>query len=215
MPFIGNDIVDLTDPENRRKGADARYISRVLNPRELEMVSGSPVPDTMLWSLWSCKEASYKALIKAGKVSSSPLKYSVLFGSQPGPHQFTATVETPEGEVHVLLTRRKKYVHAVASTGGESSIGSLRWAVSSLKLPRKEITPDIQSRAVLSAAIMKIAKYFKCGPEGLEIVRPLTDSGGPGPPVLLVNGVPAGIDISLSHDGLFVAYTFQTGPLIP
>ena len=114
-----------------------------------------------------------------------------------------------------LLTRRKKYVHAVASTGGESSIGSLRWAVSSLKLPRKEITPDIQSRVVRSAAIMKIAKYLKCSPEALEIVRPLTDSGGPGPPVLLLNGARAGIDISLSHDGLFVAYAFQTGPLIP
>ena len=75
--------MDLTDPENRRKGNDARYISRILNPRELEMVSSSPDPDTMLWSLWACKEASYKALVKIRKVSSSPLKYSVLFGSQP------------------------------------------------------------------------------------------------------------------------------------
>ena len=207
--------MDLTDPENRRKGTDARYISRILNPRELEMVSGSPDPDTMLWSLWSCKEASYKALIKAGKVSSSPLKYSVLFGPQPRSHQFTAIVDTPEGEVTVLLTRRKKYVHAVASTGGASSIGSLRWAVSSLKLPRKKITPDIQSLAVRGAAIMKIAKYFKCGPEELEIVRPMTYSGGVGPPVLLLNGTRAGIDISLSHDGFFVAYAFQTGTLIP
>lgn len=215
MPFIGNDIVDLTDPENRRKGTDARYISRILNPRELEMISGSPDPDTMLWSLWACKEASYKALVKARKVSSSPLKYSVLFGPQPRPHQFTAIVETPEGEVSVLLTRRKKYVHAVASTGGEGSINSLRWAAVSLKLPRKEITPDIQSRAARGAAIMSIAKFLKKKPEQLDIIRRALNAGELGPPILLLDGAETGIDISLSHDGLYLAYAFQAGPLLP
>ena len=207
--------MDLTDPENRRKSKDARYISRILNPREREMVSRSPDPDAMLWSLWACKESSYKALIKARKVSSSPLKYSVLFGSQPRPHQFTAIVETPQGEVNVVLTMRKKYVHAVASTGGASPIGSLRWAVSSLNVPRKEITPDIQSLAVRRAAIMRIAKYLKKKPEQLDIVRRMSNGRELAPPVLLVDGAGTGIDISLSHDGLFVAYAFQTGPLIP
>ncbi len=214
MPFIGNDIVDLTDPENRRRSKDARYISRVLNPREREMVSRSPDPDAMLWSLWACKEASYKALIKASKVSSSPLKYSVLLGPQTKPHQLMAIVETPEGEVAVLLTMRKKYVHAVASTDGASSFGSLRCAAVSLKLSRKEITPDIQSQAARGAAIIKISKYLKKKPEQLDIVRCVLNGRELSPPVLLLDGAETGIDISLSHDGLYAAYAFQAEPLL-
>lgn len=207
--------MDLAEPQNRRKGADARYINRILNTREITMVSGSPDPDAMLWSLWASKEAAYKALIKLRKVSSSPLKYSVLFGSQTGPGQFMVKVESPQGEVPVLLTRRKKYVHAVASTGDENSLGSLRWAVSSLKLPRKEITPDIQSLAVRKAAIKKTAEYLKKKPEQLDIIRHMLNGTGLGPPILLLDGAESGIDISLSHDGIYVAYAFQAGPSIP
>jgi len=211
--------VDLTDPANSQKSKDARLIERVFKSAEADLIFSSPDPDQTLWSIWACKEAAFKAISKAEKkkrISSSPLKYSVSLDlSGPGDwiararaRMFRGSVITPAGSVPLRLVRNSNYVHALASTGADDAIGSAFWTVCKVNLNRSDITADIQSMLVRRAVKTKVAGYVNADPKDLEIVRPKKNDSSLGPPVLLVGGKQSSIDISLSHDGVYLAYAF-------
>ena len=63
-PPVGNDVVDLDDPRCRGKGADERFLGRVLAPAEREAVRASADPDLALWCRWAAKEAAFKAVTR-------------------------------------------------------------------------------------------------------------------------------------------------------
>ena len=65
MTSIGNDIVDLTDPDNIGKSRDRRFIARVFTPEEQVRIDRSESPDTTLWMFWAAKEAAFKAISKS------------------------------------------------------------------------------------------------------------------------------------------------------
>jgi len=52
LPGVGNDVVDLKDPENRGKVADDRFLARVFTAEERELIARATVPETLLWALW-------------------------------------------------------------------------------------------------------------------------------------------------------------------
>lgn len=58
--MIGNDVVDLQAASResnwRRKG----YLQKVFATAERQMIACSEEPDTLIWLLWSMKEAAYK-----------------------------------------------------------------------------------------------------------------------------------------------------------
>lgn len=209
--------MDLTDPANSRKSEDARFIERVFKSAEADLITSAPDPNQALWSLWACKEAAYKALSKAvskRSISSSPLKYSVSldlstpcnFIKKGRIRMLNGSVSAPSGRVPVRLVRNSSFIHALASTG--ESIGSVCWAVFNANLNRSDITPPIQTMLVRRAAKTKIAAHIGADPQKLEIVRRKNECGILGPPVVLVNGKESSIEISLSHDGVYLAYAF-------
>lgn len=207
----------MTDPANIRKSEDARFIERVFTPFEAGLIFSSPEPDQVLWSLWACKEAAFKAISKAGEISSSPLKYSVSLDF-PARNNISAkgraglikgSVTTPAGDLLLKLVRNKKYVHALASTDADTEMNPALWGICKINLRRTDITPYIHSMLVRRALKMKLAKYVKANPQEMEIVRrPKQDGTGVGSPALLIGGKESGIDISLSHDGVYLAYAF-------
>ena len=80
MQHVGNDIVDLTNPDVRRKSQDTRFINRVFTQGEQEQIFGSTNPDVMLWALWAGKESAYKIVSKSyPAVPSVPRAYNVSF----------------------------------------------------------------------------------------------------------------------------------------
>ncbi|MBE0557548.1 MAG: 4'-phosphopantetheinyl transferase superfamily protein, partial [Proteobacteria bacterium] len=62
MPGVGNDVVDLNEPDNRGKSGDDRFLGRVFTAEERELIARAAAPNTLLWSLWAAKEAAYKAV---------------------------------------------------------------------------------------------------------------------------------------------------------
>ena len=66
-------------------------------------------------------------------------------------------------------------------------------------------------------ALEAVAARFDLPRDRLEIVRRPNAGGRPGPPELLMDGRATGVDISLSHDGPFVAFAaiFRDLPLRP
>ncbi len=213
--------MDLTDPANIGKSEDARFIERVFTPAEKGLIFTSADPDKALWSVWAGKEAAFKAVSKyseGGAPSSSPRKFEVSLDFPPEEgssmartrtESFQGSASTPAGTIRLRIVRNSTYVHAVAATGGVDAAASVSWAVCSIDLRRREVTPHVQSMLVRRAAKMKLAGYVDADPQELEIVRRKRNGSGLGPPILLVRGRESGIEISLSHDGLFLAYAFH------
>lgn len=58
--MLGNDLVDLRkaakDSNWRRPG----YLEKIYSPAEIHMISSSANPNSLVWLLWSMKEAAYK-----------------------------------------------------------------------------------------------------------------------------------------------------------
>ena len=198
--MIGNDIVDLADPQARGKNRDIRFIERVFTPDEQRKIQKSDEPDIVLWSLWVGKETGYKAMSKTHPaVSSSPERYAVQLSDTPLPE--SGTVETPCGLVSVRFRITGGYIHCIGATT-DKGLNSIVWDVQTMLRP--EVSPKYQSDFVRNMARKKISRYLKEDLETLEIVRP-KGRRGLGPPVIYTGGKRTAIDISMSHDGRFAA----------
>ncbi len=198
--MIGNDIVDLADPQATGKGRDIRFINRVFTTDERHKILDSDEPDIVLWSLWAGKETGYKAMSKTHPaVSSSPGRYAVQLSDTPLPK--SGTVETPCGPVFVRFRITSEYVHCIGATT-DKSLNFIVWDVQTILHP--EIAPDYQSDFVRNMVREKMSRYLKEDLESLEIVRS-KGRCGLGPPVIYAGGKRTAIDISMSHDGRFAA----------
>ena len=58
--LLGNDIVDLEDPDS--VDVTSEFRDRAFTYRENSLINRFEIPERMLWALWACKEAAYKAL---------------------------------------------------------------------------------------------------------------------------------------------------------
>ncbi len=198
--MIGNDIVDLADPQAKGKHRDIRFIHRVFTPDEQHKILSSDAPDIVLWSLWAGKETGYKAMSKTHPaVSSSPGRYAIRLSDTALPE--SGTVETPCGPISVRFLITGEYIHCIGATTDED-LDSIVWDVQTMLRP--EISPDNQSDFVRNMARKKISRYLKEDPKTIKIIRP-QGHRGLGPPAVYAGGKRTPIDISMSHDGRFAA----------
>ena len=213
---VGNDIVDLTDPQNKGKSLDQRYVSRILTPAERVRLDQFPDKDVLLWALWSGKEAAFKVLAKRDPaLPFIPRAYEVhlddygLRGTSAdagtcNPH-VEGAVLTPDGAIPLRLYRRCTYIHALALSNGEDYFDYVFWRVEVLPDMKGVDSLEVESRIVREALKRCVATHLGWNQKDMEIRR--TESGSrPGPPRLYYQGKRTTLDLSLSHDGHFGAY---------
>ena len=218
MQHVGNDIVDLTNPSTRRKSQDIRFINRVFTQGEQKQILSSANPDVMLWALWAGKEAAYKVVSKSyPAVPSVPRAYNVSFDEDviqlsrncSGCYIISGAVRTPRGLILIKAFQTHDSIHCIGVSGSPEGVDSVIWGVKriskSLNAP-----PYFESSAVREAAKRHLSLYLNRKPDEIEIHRP-RGARGLGVPIVYVNDCHAGVDISLSHEGEFVAYAFATG----
>ena len=83
MPPVGNDIVDLKEPDNCGKSGDDRFLGRVFTPEERDRIVAAACPDQLLWAFWAAKEAAYKAVSRDDpSICSTPRRYGVALDDQ-------------------------------------------------------------------------------------------------------------------------------------
>ncbi len=58
--MLGNDVVDLLDPESRPESFRPRFDERVFSPDERWAIANDPNPLARRWAHWAAKEAAYK-----------------------------------------------------------------------------------------------------------------------------------------------------------
>jgi phosphopantetheinyl transferase (holo-ACP synthase) len=206
---VGNDIVDLGDPEARGKSLDARFIKRTMTPDEQWAMHRFANPDRLLWAFWAAKETAYKALNKRyPSVSSAPGRYGVVLSFHEDSadiiHPVSGVVHTPEGLVPVRVIFQPDYVHCIGGHCGSGSLDGMEWGVGTIDAaPESGGKKSVSERESFTARLIaasKMADILHCDPQDIHI------SKKSGWPKVYVKGKPADMDISLSHDGRLAAF---------
>jgi len=194
--MIGNDVVDLRDPDADPWRLHARFDSRVYHPSERALIATSPQPGRTRWILWALKEAAYKAARKEEPTTVfSPVRFVVSLQDaasaivRAGSRRFRASISCGPGHVHAVAWR----------VGDPPAV--TRMGVS--RLPSGETSPRAAARRL---ALERLAPALGVAPEALAIHREARI------PALWVQGRRSDADLSLSHHGRFVAFACRLPP---
>lgn len=195
--MVGNDVVDLRDPEAAPRPSSDRFDARVFCEEELDALAASACRTRLRWRLWAAKEAAYKVCVKLDPtVVFSPSRFRVRLPEDAG----GGSVETPNGGLPLLVQERDGWLHAVATAAlpGEIVFDVERFPAGG--------GMDDPSASVRCFARRVLARGLGVAPEALEIRK----RGRV--PVLCRSGAPAPGDLSLSHHGGVVAFAYEPSP---
>jgi hypothetical protein len=189
---VGNDVVDLADPETRLSGLHPRFDERVFCAAERAALEASGSRHRLHWVLWAAKESAFKARRRlAPGLVFSPKEFEVELSSLPpadGDGVALGRV-VHRGGVSALEVRVDgDSVHALATSGDHGGARVL-W-----RLERALGDPGLAARRL---AVTTIGAALGLDPSGLRIVQR--------PPVAMRGGLRLEVGVSLSHHGRFVA----------
>jgi len=189
--LVGNDVVDLGDPEIAEHHTRERFVARICSDEERARLAAAACAKRYLWTLFAAKEAAYKVARK--------LHDDAIFAHR----RFVVaedlrTVRWGDLELALRVEADDVRVHAVATTEAAPALS----AVASIW--RNE-PPSAAGRTLLRDAL---SRALGCTPDDVEVARPVLPGSwdGFGPPRVLLRGTPIDRDVSLSHDGRFVAF---------
>ncbi|MBW2240476.1 MAG: 4-phosphopantetheinyl transferase family protein [Deltaproteobacteria bacterium] len=188
--MIGNDVVDLGDPEVQASGRHPRWDARVFSSLELETLHASGAPDRLRWIFWTAKEAAYKVARKLDRrIVFSPPRFEVRLDATLRGH-----VHHPEGTFPVRVDEAKDRLHAIASDEEPGDSDLLEQVVA------WDGDVALAGKALRARVRRELATRLELQAEDLEIDRIGRI------PVVLAAGRPVDVDLSLSHHGGFVAF---------
>jgi hypothetical protein len=188
--MVGNDIVDLSDPESSRDACHLRFDRRVFTPEEFEMLSTEHTDVQRRWILWSAKEAAYKAARReCAGVAFSPARFVVnldrsLCGSvRVGIRRWPVRVRIGGDCIHAVVSESESFAGTLS--------GSRRLTTAELRDP---------SQGVRRFAIASIAAGLGVATSDLRIEKTNRI------PQLIVAGEAAPVALSLSHHGSYAGF---------
>ena len=191
--MIGNDIVDLCDPETRPEARHPRFDSRVFGATERDALRGAVQPDRMRWILWAAKEAAYKVACKLdANAIFSPRSFVVSLDVE-----LRGTVSHAGRELPVRVHSRQSGVHAIVTDTPGRDVLSESGVLAG--------TACDPSQAVRSLAVSGLARRLGAALEDLAIGRRGRI------PTILLRGQPTPLDLSLSHHGRHIAFACELG----
>ena len=193
--MVGNDVVDLDEPSNATAHLRERFVARVCNDDERSTLAATNDPRTLLWCFFAAKEAAFKVVAKLGP---PPPFAHRLFAIAPDLRRARYGALTLSLSVRVGVS----WVHAVASDQHEVLVRAVQ-----------RVTGDELGVAARRLLRRVVARRIGRDETELEVVRQPRPGSWDGfaPPQLLLRGGPTGIDVSLSHDGRFVAAAADVG----
>lgn len=234
--WIGNDVVDLAEPGVAGKEHDRRFMDRVFTPEERARILSAAAPTLALWKTWTAKETAFKIASKLREgIVFAHQRFEVVPGDAGEPERAAgeaiglwASVYFDDLEIKVRWEMALDYIHCIGQLARPGD-APVRAEADVLKGPRRVLAGIVGEGQSLQGALSRAerASVYSNASErarllarrlmdrwdlqGAEIVR-LWRSWGWSPPVISREGRPvAGFDVSLSHDGRFVAAA-MTGP---
>jgi phosphopantetheinyl transferase (holo-ACP synthase) len=193
---VGDDVVDLDDPAIATSRLRPRFVERVCSDIERASLGAASDPKTLLWIFFAAKEAAYKIVAKVGPPPGFAHRRFVVTPDLRSVHY--------EGlALGLRVEVEGGCVHAVATMGtGTPLVGH--------GLVDPGVSPGSEARRLLC---MAVARHLGCAYERLAVVREPAPGTWDGfaPPVLVRDGRPSGVDVSLTHDGRFVGFAAAIG----
>lgn len=211
--FLGNDLVDRAAAHNRGRAGQARFLARIATAAERERFARSADGDCEFARLWSAKEAAYKAARKRDPgLVFAPRRWQVEWAA-PGtnaPASPGVVAMAADQAVIVRWHETSEWVHCVAIAGEPPDVVALdvgtviAWDRADGAREREHGAMRAESRAVRNLARDLLRRH---GISDVEIVRtPVSGEAHRAPPRVVVGStLLSGIDVSLAHDGRFVA----------
>ena len=188
--MLGNDVVDLGDPESRAEARHPRFDACVFDRTERALIAASPHGEFERWRLWAAKESAYKAARKEDpRTVFAPRRFAVR-----RTHGGMLAVTVGDRRFRVEVVVDGECVHAVARHREDST--EAPWtAVASL-------SPTVEDAgvAVRRLATTTIARRLGLATDDLVIDRVARI------PTLRIVGRGFAADLSLAHHGRFVAF---------
>lgn len=188
--MIGNDVVDFAHRSTQPGAHNPRFDARVFSERERALIAGDET-ERVRWVLWAGKEAAYKAVKKLERAAVwAPSRFEVTLASRAA-----GSVRHGARELALRIDERDALVHAVASADcdGEALAEVAESASEDLSAEARELAcRALAARLGVARQRLSVAKRERI-------------------PVLLLDGEPAGADLSLSHHGRFVAFACELG----
>lgn len=194
--MVGNDVVDLRDPESDPRSLHPRFDERVFTPAERGMIAVHESPGRHRWRLWAAKEAAYKLARK--------LDERVVFS----PSRFTVELDGGRDQVcfgslrfALRLMEDSDSIHAVACL--HAGDDGLLHGFERLASPPQDAA--LPGRAARALAITRVAARLGVDSAELSVRREQRI------PRLWRAGRPFDCDLSLSHHGALVAFACWQG----
>ena len=190
--MIGNDVVDLDDPETAAEGLKPRFDERVFTTDELRRLAAADDARALRWILWAAKESAYKL---AKRWDSTTVFAHSLFETDLG-EDGCGTVCHGEWCCAVAVSREGSAIHAIATTDH----GDRRRVITGLGEVQEGDDPSV---CVRELATSSVARHLQIEPAAVTIT-----SGADRIPVPRVDGQPSG-HLSLSHHGAVAAFAWM------
>ncbi len=188
--MVGNDIIDLQDPEAQPQAPHPRFDRRVFTDDELQLIKGDRRPNERRWMLWACKESAYKLVKRRNPATVfSPRAFEVGVDCSQ-----TVRVDHRGESVSLVITRHGDAIHAVATWEQQDHLRIISEVGTTVSDP---------SDAVRRLARQRLARAFRCTPAEIEI-----SSGFDDIPRIRVGGRESVGFLSFSHHGRFVAFAY-------
>jgi hypothetical protein len=207
--MVGNDVVDLLDPDVDPSTLHLGFDGRVFCRDELESLEASLNQVCERWRLWAAKEAAYKLVRKLWpRAVFSPSRFVVALAADAGGDRDTATGSVCHSgdRCHVSVVRSRGAIHAIATPdvpGGSQIVHGVRRLEPHELDPRD---PEALGRAARRLCCETLAPRLGAAVEHLEVLRRGRI------PELWLRGVRLGLDLSLSHHGSLVAFACALAP---
>jgi hypothetical protein len=200
--MIGNDVVDLRDPDAAPTWRTPAFDARVFSPAERARIAVSTDAVRERWLIWTAKEAAYKLARKHDDASAFiPRRFEVM--PRPG---LRARVRWGASSFECQWVSEQSFVHALCflpSADEPGWVGFERVDAGEVDEP----CPEALSRAARRLAQQEIARVLAV-PEGALEIRKSNRI-----PFLCLRGQRLAGDLSLSHHGAMVAFAWSREPV--
>jgi len=188
---LGDDVVDLGDPEARLDGLHPRFAERVFTRTEREALEASADRHRLHWALWAAKESAYKALARVEPSAVfTPRAFEVALAAAPSGDAAVIGRVRHGGRAFALeVSLRGDALHAVAWDPDGLATARILRAVGAAGHD-----PGADARRLAACAI---GAALCLDPREVRFVER--------PPLAVRGGRPLDLVVSLSHHGRFVA----------
>ena len=206
--LVGNDVVDLHDPESRPEAIHNRFDARVFTSDEREALRASASAHELRWTLWAAKESAFKVAKKLDPAVRFLPRDFVVRRITEG----RALVMHETGAFDVRLRRTDDWVGAVATPMAANAAWTTAANAPSTHRPitagieRLEVPGADPNRTVRELARAALALGMNLPPGQVQI------AADRGIPVAYWRNRRLPVDLSLSHHGRFVAWAWSARP---